>query len=161
MSRDKNKGVLLSIGLGGHSIEFPPCRNGSLSYGQSTLSGYYHDPEKAAAHSADDLKIGAAVLDKRTILEKNPSLAYSSPLVDVDLPDNAVDVCPVPSAMFASAVADNAYGGLLAMQATHEATSKKPGPLDNISLVAYVDWWRAAGARVGRWNGSTIDWETT
>lgn len=156
----KPKGRLLFIGLPGHTVEYPRYQTKSgLKYGSSSLSGYITNPDEAAADVADELAIGAAVIDKRAALTRKPRLAYLSPLCDVSLPDGTVDRCPEPSAMMSGAMAGNGFGALLAMQRVHKSRSAEPGPLDSVCTSTYVAWWRDHGARVGRWNGSAIDWE--
>ena len=85
-------------------------------------------------------------------------MVIQGPMVDVDLLDGEISRCPTPSPLMAGAMAsdnDNAFGQLLALQAVTE----KPGPLDSICTVEYIERWRQAGARIGCYRNGKIDWE--
>jgi len=53
----------------------------------------------------------------------------------------------------------NSNGTLLAVHQAHRETSSEPGPLDTVSVAAYVKWWRDAGARIGQIIDHKITWE--
>ena len=152
----KEQVAVISFGLAGHSMTMPG----------SVLSGY-EKPEtferRLAAGAYANYQIdGALVIDKTPALETRPFLAYQSPLVSANLTGASVNTCPQPDPLFTAAVLEdpgNAFAGLLALQTCHQITNPEPGPLDFVSPVAYAEWWRDHGARIGRMNGQRIEWE--
>lgn len=158
------KGKLLCIGKGGHTIHYPSRKEGSLNYGPSTLSGYITNADEATRDSAKELAKGATIIDKIPAIDHGQGvrMAIRGPMVNVDLNDDQTDECPEPSEIMATAMmADpgNQFGHLLALQKVHKMTSNEPGPLDHVSIAVYASMWKQAGARVGTWNGQTIEWE--
>lgn len=163
--------TLLAIGLGGSSAHFPPFTEGTLSYGPGSSSSHGTDPD-AAAISADTyhdfdpstctntkrpgrLAIGAFIVDKRAPLADRPNLAIISPLPTggetsrLDIPKGS---------MVAKGVARHSPLVASALQA-HRTSASTLRSLDYASPQDYADWWREHGARIGRWNGTSIDWE--
>jgi hypothetical protein len=106
---------------------------------------------------------GVPVLDIRqaTQTPEGVSWVFKGPLLDVDLPDGQVSELPTPDPLFAGAVANNAYGKLLAIHAGKE--QGKRGALDSVSVSEYINGWKEHGGKVGRFyvrNGqASIEWE--
>jgi hypothetical protein len=125
-----------------------------------TGSGY-GNPDRP--HASADMPEGIPCIDKRAALktEAGLKLLLRGPMVSADLPDGEVEVCPEPSPILAAGVAGNAFGNLLALNAAHKLVAPKtPGPLDSVSVSAYVELWRAAGARIGVTGpNNTFIWE--
>lgn len=144
---------LVTFGLGGHGEELTP---------KCHVSGYCKPENWSASREASHDVIypdGTPVIDKRAILEKSPYLAFESPMVDPTLVDTEVSRCPSPDPLFAAAVQHNELGTLLNCHAAHKAKTKEPGPLDSVSVAAFVDWWRKNGARIGEIHNGSIFWE--
>jgi hypothetical protein len=150
----KKRAKLVCFGRGGDSVD----------WGRGCSSSGYGTPERP--HAADmanrtdgqHIPDGCPVIDKREARDLVRA-AIMGPMVNVDLADDGVDRCPVPSAMMAEALAGNQYGTLVTAQAVHRATSAAPGPLDRVSTAVYVEFWRAAGARIGHYQAGRIVWD--
>jgi hypothetical protein len=86
-SNGRPKGPWLSVGKHGWSIHFPPYREGSLSYGEGTLS-HYGDTWRE--HLAD-LTPDALGTDTRTIPDEDiVRFTVSGPIGHVAVPDGHV-----------------------------------------------------------------------
>ena len=90
------------------------------------------------------------------MLEKSASLAFRSPLCNPKLSDRQIDrfrnIKDVENSLVIQAFAqgDGQQRGLAALAAISLADpSDEPGPLDYVSPVAFANWWRKNGARVG------------
>lgn len=108
---------------------------------------------------------GAVVVDTRPAVETRDGFRWAviGPLVNVDLPPGESRPLPACEPLIAAAVAGTEYGTLLALHYGTQ-TDGIAGPLDEVSIPAFVAGWRAVGARVGRvidgrvvWEGSTDD----
>lgn len=158
----------LSVGLPGISAALG--RHGSLST-YSDLGGERRDrlpPDLWASYGAD--WIGAIVIDKAVVGCDVYSGAIRGPLCDPTLPAGARDTFrgiiegPLGAGarhMLAAMMGEpgNAYGSLAAMALASEG-STDPGPLDRVSLVEYLCYWRGKGARIGRVrDDGTIRWD--
>lgn len=173
MRREETVG-LVWFGLPGHVLECQPKKEPGC-----TISGHlsgYHDPDSfveavrrgryAGAEPYETRYVfpeGTPVLDKRPALRgpHGVNLSFRSPLLNLALADQEIERCPEPSEALAAGVS-GAFVTYLACQTAHRASgAKTPGPLDSISCAAYVAYWRAAGARVGRLRegGTVIEWE--
>ena len=144
---------LVCFGNGGDSVE----------WGRHCSSSGYGNPDNPHAAAPSEDKVfpdGCPVIDKRPALETKEGFAwvFKGPMVDVDLKDGSRE-CPQPSELFASAVAENAFGGLLALQADHKlCDDSEPGPLDYVPTSVYVEGWRQRGARIGHYENGEIVW---
>lgn len=129
-----------------------------------TVSGYGTPERPHAARTRDDITYpdGTPVIDKRPAIDTDEGYrwVFRGPMVNVNLADDECDRCPKPSPLFAAAVAGNAYGTLLAGQATSRAKGEQRGPLDDVSTAEYIDGWRKVGARVGHYRDGAIVWDT-
>lgn len=86
---------------------------------------------------------GSYVIDKEEILEKNPSFSVRAPLLNCDLPPRAINF------FVSNRTAEN---GIVS----------QAGSMDYIGIELYVEYWRKAGAKIGKVqdDGKTIVWET-
>jgi len=160
MTQEKIEVVkLITFGRGGDTLYFAK---------HSTCSGY-GSPERPHAadftaehHSGYVVPDGTYAIDSRSAVDtdKGFHMAVSGPLVNVDLEAGKVERCPEPSSLLVAGVADNSYGGMLALQKAHRATAPEaPGPLDGVDIETYVRMWRDAGARIGRYHDYKIVWD--
>jgi hypothetical protein len=143
------KVVLVQFGLGGHSIIFN--RKGS------SLSGY-SNPENFFQENKEIIANNTPVIDKRSILEISPFLAFQSPLIDPTLQDNQIDKCPQPSEAMAFGLSGS-FQTLLLLQEHHKMQSKEAGPLDSIGINDFINWWRSKGAKIGKVVNNSFVWE--
>lgn len=142
---------LVWFGLGGHVLQLD----------DGTLSGY-ETPEmfeaevKRGSYREYALE-GSPVIDKRAPLERDPSLSVRMPLVDPKLP--ARTVSPFGEDMRRTAL--EMAPGLDGWFRTLALTSADPDfrGLDSVGVDVYVDLWRKAGARIGRFEAGEIKWE--
>jgi hypothetical protein len=145
---------LLSFGLGGHSEHYCSRKEGTLSYGPSTLSGYADDWEPRA----DVDYARCVVIDTRQAVAtpEGYKWVFTGPLCSPDLSDSEVNLCPEPSPLFAGAV-----GGLyLALLAIHGSQNQNElRSLDSVSPERYAEGWRKHGARIGRIVDGRIVWD--
>lgn len=109
---------------------------------QHLADGYYQSDEWIGRGGTPTDFAGAWVLDKTAVLEKNARLAYDAPMHNVLLGKRSLSVWNGPQ---------------LDVGTIQEAT-----PLSYVGTELYVEWWRKAGARVGRVSddGRTVGWET-
>ena len=49
--------------------------------------------------------------------------------------------------------------GLAGAMAAQAVAADEPGPLDMVPPRYIAQRWAAIGARVGRWNGASVDWD--
>jgi hypothetical protein len=154
---------LICFGLGGHFVETVETgKDGRRVKGHT--SGY-DSPESferalGGGEKADYPPLaGVPVLDKRKILRKEPMLSFRSPLVGVDLKDDEIERVDTEAARNMLPGLSGGFETLAAAAIAHGG-KKEPGPLDTVSLQAYVRWWTARGARLGRMNdaGLRIVW---
>lgn len=145
---------LVCFGRGGDSVEYGGGCHGS-GYGTP------EQPHAAEFKSPEEIPDGTPVIDKRPAIETDDGFqwVFKGPICDPDLEDDEVFSCPVPSAALAAGVVDNAYGTLLAMQASHGFNKKTPGPLDKVGIKQYVQGWREHGARIGHYEQGRIVWD--
>ncbi len=142
---------LVEFAQGGDSVEF----------GRFCCSSGYGNPD--SPHAADPatttIPDGTIAIDKRAAIDTPEGYAwvFKGPMVDVDLPDGGVDPCPQPSALMAGAVAENAFGALLATHTVTRQTQKR-GSLDHVSISEYVQGWADHGARIGHYVDGQIIW---
>lgn len=158
--------ALVWFGLGGHCIEFASERT-SHGSSKSSISGYdspeSFEPTKSV-YSDTEFE-GTPVIDKCAVLTRKPFLAIKSPLVNVDLADGEEDrlsTAELQGSIVGQAVMSgppNEFGTFAALQVRHNKTSFEPGPLDSISVPAFIEWWRSHGARIGTIHDNTIHWE--
>lgn len=146
---------LVCFGRGGDSVH----------YGGGCTGSGYGSPESPHAAKLGDPETfpdGTPVIDKRPAIETKDGFnwVFRGPMCDPDIADGDVSPCPVPSAVFAGAMAEsgNEYGSLLALQASHGFEQKQPGPLDTVSVAEYVRGWREHGARIGEYKNGQIVW---
>jgi hypothetical protein len=140
----------------GNGTDVVYCTGGSI------LSGY-GSPDSPHA-SAESIPNGTVAIDKRAAVETDAGyrLAINGPMVGIDLGPDQIDRCPQPSALMSEAMSShgNEYGTLLALQNLSKAADPaKPGPMDKVSIPAYVELWRSVGARIGRYADNAIVWE--
>lgn len=143
---------LVTFGRGGDTVHLGK---------NHTITGY-GSPENPHAATPSDERLfpdGTPVIDKRQAIETPEGLrwVFEGPMVNVDLPDDEVDMCPEPSPFFAGAVAENQFGTLLAI---HHATKRdgKAGALDSVSIREYIQGWCEHGARIGEYRNGAIVW---
>lgn len=165
-----DKLMIMSFGLGGNSGDGVSADGNRFS-----SSWYLRDPDEFVRYIGRDAKgygydpasvDGCIVLDKRAILREHPSYALLSPMLDVRLPAGTIDRLADHGAkdsmvLHAFAHGDSTQRGLAALaHATIDNQSEQPGPMDYVSMDAYVDWWASRGARVGvvKLNPARIEW---
>ena len=153
----------VSFGLHGNSLEGFYISTINDDINKVSSSWYLKSPEEflryiCPDHYPAEEVHGAWVIDKREALEKNYTLAFSSPMCDARLADDDInrfrEIPGVESSLvlqsFASDHADSTQRGLAAMAVYSLADqSNEPGPLDHVSPAKYAAWWLAHGARVG------------
>lgn len=153
MSRRTAK--LVTFGNGGDTVYFSAyCK----------CQGYGSPERPHAAQLSEDCIIpdGTPAIDKRAAVETDDGFrwAFQGPMVNVDLPENVVDCCPMPSPVFAAAMAETpGFGSMLASQFVHGFGQETAGPLDSVSIGEYVNGWRDHGARIGYYKNGVIVWE--
>jgi len=149
MKRDNAK--LVVFNRSGHTIYL----------GQQRRISGYRTPDDPPLPSADlDIPDDTPALDIVRAVDTVDGfrMVIRGPMVDVDLPTGEIAYCPTPSPIMAGAMMGdngNAFGQLLALQAVTE----KPGPLDSVCIAEYLERWREAGARIGRYLSGKITWE--
>lgn len=138
--------TVLSLGLGGLSAQTGE-RGVSISIPDRRLVCYY-----------GDLAEGGIVLDKRRVLEEDPSLAFRSPILASHLPPGTIEPPGQPDRVLAQ--------GMLGMFGEAHAAlitaTAEPEGYNGLALVAtdvYVQFWRRHGARVGQRAGAQVLWE--
>jgi hypothetical protein len=149
---------VVSFGLGGHSEDYCSRKCGSLQYGPSSLSGYDRPHNWAPRANTDYSR--AVVIDKREAVETPAgySWVFKGPMVSADLEPGELDALPEVSPIMAGAMAENPYGGLLAV-AESQRGKVRAGALDHVSPEEYAAGWRDHGARIGRVESGAIVWE--
>ena len=144
---------VMSFGLGGNHGD-----GVSNSGNTFTSSWYLNSPDefvKAIPGHYDPSEVdGCVIIDKREVLDKNPGLAYRSPMCKAKLSENQVDRFSDLKAgdsliLRAFAEGDATQRTLAALAAVSLQPSAEPGPLDYVSPVTFAAWWRKHGARVG------------
>lgn len=151
---DKRIAKLVCFGRGGDSVEYGGGCHGS-GYGSP------ENPHAAAPSETCIIPDGTYAIDKREAVDtpEGYSWVFKGPMCNPDIPDGECDECPVPSALFAGAVADNEFGQLLTIQTAQKAAGHKRTGLDMVSVAEYVAGWREHGARIGRYQNNVIVWE--
>lgn len=150
---NKHHVVTISFGRGGHSVK------GWMDSGSFDLSGY-EDPDSFVKEGLEPEyvlpKEGVPVVDMRAAVETREGFNYAirGPLC---CRKGTPQVCPEPSAMLMSGL-QGSFATYAALQVTHKGP--EPGPLDEVSVDDWVAGWKAHGARVGRYDGQGITWET-
>jgi hypothetical protein len=144
---------VMSFGLGGNHGD-----GVSDSGNTFTSSWYLNSPDefvKLIPGHYDPAEVdGCLVVDKREVLDKNPGLAFRSPMCKAKLSENQVDRfsdlgsgnSPILQAF---AQGDATQRTLAALAAISLQPSAEPGPLDYVSPVTFAAWWRKHGAHVG------------
>lgn len=125
-------------------------------YSANCTSSGYGTPERP--HAAKDIPDGVPALDIRPALETDAgySWVFKGPMLNPDLPDNAVDRCPQPSAFFAAGLHESFQTLLL----IHESTAKETaGALDCVSISEFVAGWVKLGAKFGHYKNGFPVWE--
>jgi hypothetical protein len=148
--------ALLTFGKGGHQIYY-------RGEHRSTLSGYSRPDDPTVA---SDLPDGLPVINKRAVMDNADAirLLISGPMVAVNLDDGAVsylsDTLNSIVAQTVKADRGNSMGGLVRLQEEHRAsTATTPGPLDEVSVPAYIELWRQVGAPIGAVKDGLIIWD--
>lgn len=149
----QRKLITLERGLCGcHGTGDPSTGKWTVSGMSSCLPAYYHE-----------VVDGGWVIDKREVLTRDPYLAIRSPLMDPTLADGEVDRLGdvrgtiIAQALLSARTADNEFGKLLQIHDDITQHVDDPGPLDTVSLVAYVRWWKDKGARTAYKVSSTVE----
>ena len=145
--------VLVTFGRGGHTVYFPSeFYEGGSS--KSTLHGYQR-PE--APPEAPD---GTPALNILPAVDTGAGFSWAirGPLLDPDLADGDVDPCPVPDPVLGAAL-DVGFGGMVSLQSAHRQASAAPGPLDGVSVPAFIAGWLAVGAVSGVYRAGSIAWD--
>ena len=142
----------IGIGNGGFSAHAEPQGSTSCS-----ISGYDRDPDRVVSDLARrDHVEGAYVIDKRPAIDRRDGvrIAMRAPLLD--LSNNARPFVPSDqtTALLGPGGVSGAYRGILAAAMVGSVN------LDSCTLDDYVDYWRAAGARVGLVINGAIVWES-
>lgn len=143
---------LVCFGMGGDTVYID----------KNTTCEGYGSPERPHAAQPREGRIfpdGTPIIDKRSAIgtPEGYRWVFDGPMVNVDLPDDEIEECPIPSQLFAQAVAGNAFGGLLAQHLAARSRKQRSG-LDRVSIREYVDGWRKHGARIGHYEGNRIVW---
>ena len=124
----------LSIGRGGWSIHFPPHREGTLSYGVSTLS-HYGDTWR---EHLDELAPGAVATDSRPMPgEDVVTFTIAGPIGDVAVPAGCVKRLGGETSPWRDVPAEG-----------RDARFGDAHPLDCVALDVYVTILRRFGGRV-------------
>lgn len=127
--------TMISFGLAGHGETIAPALG--LSHG-SHLSGYDRPDNWTPMDGAD--YTGAIVIDKRGPLERDPGLAYDSPIPRHDLAAGHIA----------------RYLGPIEAAPLHTARG-----MDCVPPCDLARWWHQRGARLGRVIGGQIQWLDT
>jgi hypothetical protein len=145
---------VMSFGLGGNHGD-----GVSDSGNTFTSSWYLSSPEQflecIPGHYEPKEVDGCLVVDKRAVLDQRPGLAYRAPMCNATLQDGQTDrfrdIGKIEDSVVLKAFADGEaqQRSSAALAAVSLVASDEPAPLDFISPVAYVAWWRKHGARVG------------
>jgi len=127
--------------------------------GSTTISGY-GTPEKPHAAAGLVIPDGCPVIDNRATVDTPEGFGwvFSGPMLDVDLPDGAVNACPMPSETMRAGL-QGAFSTLATLQTVAIATHQPRGPLDFVGIAEYVQGWKEHGARVGHYQNGHIVWE--
>ena len=149
-----NVAKLVHFGRGGDTVHFAKGHECS-GYGSP------ENPHAACNHGDTVIPDGCPVVDVREAVETTEGYkwVFKGPMVNVDLADDEVDECPIPSPLFASAMVEGggSFGGLLAIHAAQRAVKQRSG-LDSVSIREYLDGWREHGARIGEYQNGKIVW---
>ncbi len=155
---------LICFGLGGHSVDTAETWKDKTRVKGHT-SGYDSPESFERALSRGEKAeypplANVPVLDKRQVLRQKPMLSLSSPLIDVDLKDGEISRIDADAAQNMLPGLSGGFDTLAAAAIAH-AGKPEPGPLDSISVLAYLRWWKDRGARLGRMDesGMRIVWE--
>lgn len=139
--------AVLEIGLGGCSGSYA-AENARVTMYDKRISAYYGDVVE-----------GGFVIVKTAILDARPSLAFSSPMCQGNLPLGTRDEFQgAAGSIVAHAIAsdgENPARGLAAMM----IANPKCGAFDFVAPDVYAAWWREAGAKVGVRRGDRIEWD--
>lgn len=153
----KEKYVLIDVGEFGFSAH---AQTADYGYGKtkSRLSGYDRDIDRIVKDHKDELVTGCIIVDKAgpKLYQTSPTFVkdvMSSPLPDPDLEPGEIDACPQPSEMLLFGL-QGSFKTLYLIK----AIDKKWTGLDYVSLIDYAAYWAKRGAKVGIWNGESIDW---
>lgn len=123
-----------------------------------SMSGWRDDPATWASDTKE-IPDGTPVVDASELLDRDPYLAIRSPMCDPLLDADQVNACPDLTVGIGPMLAASGWGGLMS---THERAKRteprEPGPLDSISVAAYVRWWRVRGARIGVYRGGRVEY---
>ena len=151
--------ALMTFGKGGHQIYY----RDKFWRRKSTLSGYSRPDDPTVA---TDLPDGLPVINKRAVIDNDNAihLLISGPMVNVSLDDGEVsylsDTLKSIVAQTVKADRGNSMGGLVRLQEEHRAsTATTPGPLDEVSVPAYIELWRQVGAPIGAVKDGLIVWD--
>lgn len=161
MRKQRTQYVIMGFGFGGNHGD------GFDANGHVFSSSWYLRPEQlqqyiSNGHYPADQMEGCILIDKRAVLQERPGLSIDAPMVNLKLADadvsRAADRLDHPAArLVMSAIAENQPGiGVLAAKALIDPTYIG---LDYVSPAAYVAWWRAHGATIGRVEHGMVIWE--
>ena len=161
MRTEKQKDIcrLVSFGNGGDTV-YLEARS---EFGGGTCTGYGKPERPHAADFTSERKTNVEVPDGTPVIDIRPALetdqgykwVFKGPMPSVKIKDEEVSACPdLKDSLVAQAMMrdDNAYGTMATLQLCHQAQQKtEPGPLDMVSVSAYVKGWKEHGARIGHY----------
>lgn len=157
----REKAALITFGKGGHTVYYFKRENySSRCHGYESPDSFV-TREYIKKDTDCEYPLGTPVVDLIPALEVQEdggvSIAFSTPMVNVDLPQHSLQKCPEPSEML-----------LMGLQGEFKilAKAKKEYPkftgLDQVDITTYIDIWQRYGARIGKiTKGGKIKWELT
>ncbi|MHC1597882.1 MAG: hypothetical protein ACXQT3_06175 [Methermicoccaceae archaeon] len=157
---EKEKAALIVFGRGGHTIHCYPRGH----YTNIRIEGY--DSPESLDLTKHEFAEGVPVLDLRNV---SPRAVIAAPLCDTSLREGEEErfdevvagLSPTEktAAKMITREVVRHSPHLAAVLAEAARPHEGPGPLDKVSVSAYVKWWaQVPNARVGRIEGGRIVW---
>lgn len=124
-------------------------------------SGSVHAYDRRITCYYGQLIDGGIVIDRHDVLDRRPSLAISSPILDSHIKQvsrfaDAVAGCDT---FMLDVLSDQSAFGGLATLAKAATTDKAIGSFDKLPVSQWVAWWKNLGARIGQRVGNNIVWD--
>lgn len=146
------KYYVMSFGLGGNGAE-------GMDGEQPFHSSWYIRPDELQRyicnnHYKPEEMEGCWLIDKIAVLEKDPFLAYKSPMVNLKESSRFKDIKVDP--VFGNAVFKG-FGAVGTCAKIAQADDKFEG-MDYVSVEYYINWWKDKGARIGQVLNGKVVW---